>query len=161
MKKISVYLRNSLINPSNYYRITQIFREINLKYKENNLCPDSLYYSSLNSKSRLKRYIVKASLALIINFKLTKSLLYDLKNGTDIIVVQRELEPRYFSFLNYKLLRKCIGSRKIKLIWDFDDDIFENGEISKRESKVLSASSKIIVVTSNYLIRKLPVESQK
>lgn len=159
MKKISVYLRNGKINPSNYYRITQIFDAIDIKYREVSSTPDKLYSESLNSSSKTKRMISKMILTVVININTVRNLTYDYFHRTEILVVQREICPRYMPVICYAMLKACLKNGT-KLIWDFDDDIFLDREISKREGRLLIQNAHKIITTSQYLIRKLPEAKQ-
>lgn len=73
----------------------------------------------------------------------------DYFNKEDVVIVQRTLLPRYFPYFISKLFKFLY--RECELIWDFDDNIIENGEIPLNEKNLLEAKAKRIIVTSKYL----------
>ena len=83
----------------------------------------------------------------------------DLRRKVDVVVVSRETLPRYTPYFVKKLLEKLY--RNTVVIWDFDDDIFTGGEISRTEAKLLKKYSSHIIVTGEYLKQLLNKEEQK
>jgi|WetSurMetagenome_2_1015567.scaffolds.fasta_scaffold86754_1 glycosyltransferase involved in cell wall biosynthesis len=154
--RISAYFRHHKINPSNYYRFYQYIKDLPGKYYLRDTAPEGLYIKSLNSKSRILRKIIQGSLFIIINLRLCIYLISDCINRKNIIFIQRELSPRFILRINLLLLK--VVSRKSRVIWDFDDDIINNGEISERELAVLERISKHIIVIGDYLRNLLPEE---
>ena len=82
-------------------------------------------------------------------------LLYDLLIfKPDAILINREIFRRVMPGI-YKPLYKAL-LKKHRIIWSFDDYIMNNGEISKREWKLLCEYSDRIMVTHDYLKNTLP-----
>lgn len=146
-KKIAVYLRNKKINPSGYYRIYQYFREMNMpniQYRE--LVPDFVYMK-YHFKSNWFYKIMYSSVIIVKSFfDLIRDVLF---YKPDIVVINREICPKFQTGVHYLLEKKLL--RKSYVIWDFDDAISINGEISKQEWKLLENESDRIVVLSSYL----------
>lgn len=143
---VIVYLRNKTINPSGYYRVYQYTKNIknqNFKYRE--LVSNNIYYSYHFNNNILNkiRYIgcifIRSFFYLIID-----SLLKD-----SIVIINRETCPRKCLFLQRIFLSRLCKNNKI--IWDFDDDILENGEISLEEWNILKKYSDSIIISSPYL----------
>lgn len=155
-KRCSVYFRNRHINPSNYYRIYQYLNNWDCNFVIHDSAPCYLYETSLNSRRSIKRKTTQALLYFIMNARVFISLLIDCFRKPDVIIIQRELIPHYILWINYFLLWLCCG--KSELVWDFDDDIFIQGEISKREARLLTKKSKRIIVIGEYLKNLLPLD---
>lgn len=146
--KITIYVRNEHYGPSCYYRIIQY-----LRFSNNNLVRVN---NSVSDKEYLKFYkkrniFTKFFLYISIYFKRLFSLTRDLFSQPKIIIIQREIMPKFCGFLILALLRLC--SFKSKIIWDFDDSILEGREISKLEFSMLEKLSRTIVVTHFQLSR--------
>lgn len=102
--------------------------------------------------------MVQAVLYGVILGRRLMSIIYDLIEKPSVIIIQREVYPRWIPLIGRKLLGRLL--QQSEMIWDFDDDIFQ-GEISACETTMLQKYSTIIVVTSDYLKSLLSVKSQK
>lgn len=154
MKKVTIYVRNKDINPSGYYRIIQYIDLLEINPLVRSLAPDHIYKRSLKCQNRLWKAVLQAGIYICMLVRVTVFLNKDIKESPDFVFIQRELIPKYMPlFLMRKLLTCCKNSR---IIWDFDDDIFLNGEISERELKVLYKNAWKVITTSRYLKNKLP-----
>lgn len=152
--RCSVYIRNKKEGASCYYRIIQYTNKINnVNYKYNNLMTDKMYRNNLDCKNKYVKKFLQLILYLIMCFRVINFLLHDFFNKPEIIIIQRTTLPRYTPMIIKMLLFFTL--KKTYIIWDFDDDIFLSGEISKFESKLLSKNSNKIIVTSEYLMNKL------
>ena len=155
---VSVYFRHHEINPSNYYRFYQYIKDLPGKYYIHDTAPSYLYKRSLDSRSKFIKKIVQGIIFLVLSYRLFCCLVFDYFRKCDIIFIQRELSPRCILGINF-LLFKMI-SKKTCIIWDFDDDIINDGEISKHELTIVEKKAKYILVISEYLKELLPCEYQ-
>ncbi len=158
-KRISVYFRNSLHGPSDYYRVGQYLSYLGYEIKENNALTRSEFSKNLDMPTSLTKKIYQAWLLIKIYTRRLKSLVSDLRNPPDIIIVQREIYPHIMGPISAIILKK-ISSRS-KIIWDYDDDIFNAKEISRRERTVLEQGAQRIVVISDYLKTRLSNYAQQ
>ena len=146
-KKVSIYLRNCKIHPSGYYRIYQYFREMDsvpMKYRE--LVPDSVYRNYFFNYNLLNKFIY----SIVIVFKSIFDLLCDVFiYKPDIVIINREICPKFQTKIHYLLEKKLL--KKAYVIWDIDDAILLNGEISKSEWELLENESNKISLLSEYL----------
>ena len=147
--KISIYVRNSTINPSAYYRICQYTNDMDYDIRVREAVTNKIYNISINSTSKIIIYLSKIFMFIQSYLRINLFLLIDLVNQPDVFFIQREIFPRYSPFYIRNIM--MILSKKSKIIWDFDDDILRNGEISSIEIEVLSKLSSHIIVTNNYL----------
>ena len=76
----------------------------------------------------------------------------------DCVFVQRDIVPRLHSGKVCEKLGKL--AEKIRILWDFDDDIIGNGEIPAQEMKLLTEKCDRIIVTHEHLKDKLPEEAR-
>jgi len=152
---ITIYVRNSKITPSSYYRIIQYTKDFKSKPLIRSAIPDNLYKFYLNiSKSKSKAYFLVGTLYyLVMIIRITVFLLLDLIRNPDYIILSKSFCPRYTPiFLRFLIDRV---TKKTIFIWDFDDYIFESGEISKRQADILMKNSYKIIVTNEFLKSKI------
>jgi glycosyltransferase involved in cell wall biosynthesis len=101
--------------------------------------------------------IVKSLTYLIMFFQTSFHLFLDAYfRHPEQIVIQRTILPRYMPLFVTFLLRKV--TNKAKLIWDFDDDLFETHEISTVEKDILIKKASRIIVINDRLKSLLPQE---
>lgn len=154
MKRISVYVKGDRNSPA-YYRIYQYIdnleNEYSCKYRMQ-MSPKA--YSHWMPVSK-QPYVIKLIIYIYIYTRVFKALFLDLFQKPDIIILHRTLIGYHVSYC-FRMLLKIIISRGCKLIWDFDDQIIENGEISEKNFKYLSKLSNDIVVTHDYLKSIVP-----
>ena len=151
---ISVYLRNHEDGPSCYYRIMQYFNKIDeYSFKINDALSLQQFRKNMDIRCKGVKKLYQIYLFFVIFYNRFTQINYDLKHKPNIVVIQREVFPRFFPpFLKYFFIRLCEGR---KVIWDFDDSILECGEISKTEWKILSIKSDYVIATSDYLLNKV------
>lgn len=77
-----------------------------------------------------------------------------------ILFVQRELVPRKVPGFLAKLMEKSMRNAE-KVVWDFDDNIKESGEISTKEFDLLCKYSTSILVCNEFLKSTLPESVQR
>lgn len=150
---ISIYLRNSQLGPSDYYRVYQYVSFWDGTCTIHNALNEKEYSRNLNMVSGIRKKLYQGILFIKIYFRRLASMTQDLKRNADIVIVQREIFPHAMGPCAGSLLDRLCKNRKI--IWDFDDNIFLNNEVGKRERKILEQTAEHIVVTSEYLKAKL------
>lgn len=161
-KKFSVYVRNAQSGPACYYRMIQYVEELD---KGNtgvihNAWTKKEFDANLNCPDGRRKKLLQGILYMRIVRRRFWSLLADLfVYHPRVIVIQREVVPHILPPFFGMLLR--LAGKRADIIWDFDDDIFESGEISAAEKKILLKQSRKIVVVNDYLKQLLPVEVQK
>lgn len=151
--KLSIYVRNKNINPSSYYRIIQYVKDINTDIFVHSLTSDTLYGMSLNNKYKFLKLFIQFIIYIEMYLKTLFSLIYDLKKKPDIIFIQREILPKKTLFFINRM-EKMIFSKSI-VVWDIDDDILENGEISMHDFEFYKKYSKYIICSTDILAKKL------
>ncbi|MEK4151038.1 glycosyltransferase [Carnobacterium sp. FSL E2-0243] len=150
-KKISIYVRNKKITPSSYYRIIQysVFFDGDIKIRENS--PSKIYKKQLNSQSLnfFRRILVGVFYYIILVVRTSFSLCKDLIWKPDYVIVSKSFCPKHTpAFLNF-LIKKLVETTTV--YWDYDDNIFLNKEISKKQAKILMKYSNKIIVTNDFL----------
>lgn len=151
-RDISIYVKNKKFTPSSYYRVMQymtFFEEKNVVVRE--AIPDYLYedYINRNSNSLIVNRIKNISYFIYIALRIMYFLINDLIKKPKNVIVSKSIIPRYHIKPILYLLKKL--SKQTNLIWDFDDNILENKQISKGEFQLLEKNSASIIVTSNIL----------
>ena len=150
MKKISIYVKGDR-NSTDYYRIYQYFDKINsgecvCKYRIQ--LGNKLYRKWMPIAD--KPLLIKVFAFFYIYFRRLWSLLVDFVFVPDIIVLHRSFIGRFMPY-SFRLLLRGIILRGAKLIWDFDDHIVANGEVSQRTFDFFSKSASCVLVTHDYL----------
>lgn len=159
-KNISIYVRNKEITPSSYYRIVQYAKNFEGTVCIRDIAPRKLYERHLNSdkRKRLCGLLIGVIYYIVMLFRAIYYLLIDCKNKPQYVIVSKSFCPRYTPLLLRVLITKV--SKSSTLYWDFDDYIFESGEISKIQASILEKNSKAIIVTSNFLKSKISIKYQ-
>ena len=155
-KRISIYVSNDLLKPANYYRIVQYAYKIPNTYIHN-IYPTWLF--KLTIKYREYKFIHKILdkiLGYISDIRIRKYIKKDLKDIPKYVIVQKSMSKYSLSRKTMKLQEELVS--KSKLIWDFDDYILKDGQISDFEYNLYCRKSKYIVVTNEYLKNTLPKE---
>lgn len=158
MKNLTVYVRNSSVNPSSYYRICQYIEDLKFNITLRESVSKKIYTFSINGDSKFLKFLSKIVMYLQCLIRTSIYLIIDLFKKTDTIIIQRELFPKRAPLYLVPLLEMI--SKNSKIIWDFDDDIFINGEISQRETKILTEISSNVIVTNKYLKSKFDAQYQ-
>lgn len=159
-KYISVYLRNHEEGPSCYYRVVQYINNIScFDYKINDALNLKDFRKNMDYKSGVRKKILQLFLYVKILIRRFIQIRFDLKNKPSIIIIQREIFPRFFPHIALMCFKKMCKNASV--IWDFDDWIMKNGEISKKEWNILSLESNIVFATSVFLLKKVDNQSCK
>lgn len=151
--KCSIYLRNAIVGPACYYRINQYIKDVNVNHYTNNLMSQRMFALNLNHLNSSFKFAIKSFLYLLMLIRFSFFLIRDYFTRPQFIIVQRTTLPRYIPRMLCKLLEKNLKAAIV--YWDFDDDIFITGEISKVEADLLERYSEAIIVTNNYLKKKI------
>lgn len=158
MKKISVYISNKKLKPSNYYRVYQYVHDMpNVKI---HVTTPTLWwhFSRQFSEYRILSKILFELRRISTIRRLKSSLKKDLKQIPDCIVVQKSMTKFDLPCKVKKMQEELI--KKTTVIWDFDDDIMHGKEITDFEYNLYCKYAKHIVVTSEFLKNKLPLKCQ-
>lgn len=149
MKKISIYVKDLIYNPSSYYRILQY---------TNKMSDFTFLYHPQLSEGQYKKYmpiskqniLLKIFLQVVIYFKMLFALISDKKEKVDVVVISRRIINRFFPS-SYKVLLKKMKKDGTKIFWDFDDHIIISKEVTRSGFDFLSEISDRIIVTHEYL----------
>ena len=157
--KLSVYTTSHYTEPSSYYRINQFVD--NFVDEKFDICKhygqgDKLrqYYLSVDRNNYVKHRLIQVCCYLFWCLKLLLSLFVDnFIFKPHVVIIQRTLISRKALSVHLFLLKRLL--KRSSLIWDFDDNIFENGEMDDNLKQILSIYAKKIIVTSNFLRQKI------
>lgn len=153
--KISVYTRSGETSPSSYYRILQYAKKWPYKTYYHQAV-STWIYDKRNEKLYTKIGVLwKIGYYLDIYINALIALITDIIVRPECVIISREIFPIKLLFGYDKLYEKVLRNAK-KVIWDFDDDIFESKEISKKEKDLLYKYTTRIIVTHARLKEKLP-----
>ncbi len=147
---ISIYVRNSKLGPSDYYRICQFVRDFQHSCVINDAVNEKEFQRNLNMENGVAKRLYQIILFVKIYIRRLFSICRDLLCGRSVVIVHREMFPHKIGFFASRLLRRLC--KRAFLFWDFDDDIFCNNEISTVERNILEQYSDSIIVTSKYLM---------
>ena len=107
-----------------------------------------------------KPIYIKILVYLYIYFRRLRDLLCDCVNPPKILILHRGLIGRYMPY-SFRFLLKNIVSRGTKLIWDYDDHIVANGEVSQVVFNEIARLSTHFFLTHEYLKSLLPLDCQQ
>jgi len=149
MKKIIVFMKN-IDDPSSYYRLYQYFTRFD-SVKTVEYVNKKTYHWYYDGKSKFIHKILKGSIFAVIGIcNVTWAMMMDrLIYRSDIVIINRTMLPRVMPPGYVGLLRRYLNKKVV--IWDFDDNILNEGEITFKESFLLEKMSEEIVVTNQYL----------
>lgn len=133
-------------DPSAYYRIIQ--------YVQGH---EHVRYVSLFSNKAYRRYyggkrtiFEKVLTGIRVECKAIFILLWDrVYYRSDVLIINRKIFPKYCPRLVRAMLQ--IYFQKKYVIWDFDDNIFQNGEISNIEWQLYENTADKVIVTNEFL----------
>ena len=155
MKKISVYVKGDR-NSTAYYRIYQYLdniKDINCEYR----MMMSPYVHNKYMPISKQPIWIKILVYLHIYVRMLFALVKDLIQAPDVIVIHRRIISRFMPF-SYKCLLKFLKKRNTKIVWDFDDNITEVGEVSRSTFDFYSKISDTIIVTHEFLQEMVSTE---
>lgn len=160
-KKVAVIIKSKL-DASSYYRLYQYFRKI--KKEEASVIlyeqiPEKVYLWYYNSK-HINEWIAKGIFWIVGVIRTFYWMKIDqLFFHSDIVVLNRKFFARKMPVVLKDELEKYLKERR--LIWDFDDNIMDDQEITKQELELVSQYAEKIIVTNQYLKYKLDFFSQQ
>ncbi|MBN2285800.1 MAG: glycosyltransferase [Tissierellales bacterium] len=145
----SIYVRNQDVGASSYYRIMQYIHLIEGHFKINNSMNVNEYRYNLNLEGPVKKRMFQAWCYALMLYRMSRCVIRDIILRPRCVILERTFLPLYSPRWFNRLL-SILGTRT-SIYWDFDDDIFMEGEIPKRQGEVLMKITKKIVVTNAYL----------
>lgn len=155
---VSVYTRSGFTSPSSKYRILQYEKDLPCRVKRRVIVPDRIY-AGYNRSTGLKRKLFQVLFYALAYMRTNAFLLADAICRPDVIFVSRAIMPKILLFPTKQLMQWAFR-RAPKLIWDFDDNIFECGEITTAEKQLLLRHSAKISVIGAYLKSLVPEDCQ-
>ena len=159
MKKISVYVSNQELKPSNYYRIVQYCNYIS-GTRIYNIYNTKIFELLIKHRdNRLFRKILEFILKKSANHRIIKYIKKDLKDIPDYVIVQKSMTKYNLCNKAKRLLEKILD--KTTLIWDFDDNIYEDKQINEDEYILYCKKAKHIIVVNSYLKETLPPKCKR
>ena len=153
MKKVSVYVKGNRNAPT-YYRIYQYLDNINnCQFKYRQMYADWVHdrYMPFSQQPIMIKVFALVHAYLRVLFYLIK----DCLSKPDVIIIHRRVLTRYMP-KSYKFLLNNIAKHK-KIIWDFDDNIIDNKEVSYKTLEFYAQISSHIIVTHDFLKDLLPI----
>lgn len=153
MRKISVYVKGDR-NSTAYYRIYQYFDKIKTIDVKYNVMYPQWVQDKLMPVSRQPK-LIQVVIYFAAFFKILSSLLKDLLNKPDVIVIHKRVLSRYMPSILKVVLKKC-HKNGTKIIWDYDDHVVKGNEMSQKTFDFFADIADIIVVTHEYLQSLLP-----
>ena len=158
---VSVYTKSSEISPAGYYRIVQFVKRIdNVNFIYRPLLSNRQFriYLNIRKNTLIKRIIVEAITYAVIVSRVTYFLLSDLIKRPDLIIVSRVFVPRLMPSFFIPIINRI--TKSTNFIWDFDDNIIDSNEVSKKTFYYLSKKSTTIVVTHDFLKSLIPQDDR-
>lgn len=156
MKIISIYTKTGARAATSYYRVYQYLKGVDAVIKKRKMLSDGLY-KRLMPISRQPIHI-KIFTFLIIYIRVLSQLARDSICPPACLIISRRLINRIMPLL-YKFLLKRIKQSGTKIIWDFDDEIIESKEVSRKTFDFLSEIADVIIVASPYNKAMVGVEN--
>ncbi len=149
MRRVSLYVRSGNSAAVTFYRFYQYLSQIDsVEATYHMMIPERLYRRFMPiSRSPL---LVRICVLLLSLLRVTLSLVGDLVAPPSVLIISRKLTDRV-SPIYYFWILNSLRRRGTKIIWDFDDNIVDSKEISRRNFDRLSSLSHSIVVASPHL----------
>ena len=146
--KVSIYVKGDR-NSTAYYRIYQYLDRIEgIKCRYHLMMAPSIHNRFMPIFKQ--NLLVKSIVYIHVYFRMLWALINDLLDKPDAIVVHKRIISRYMP-LSYKWLVLLILKRNVQLIWDFDDHILNNKEVTVSTFNFFSQHANAIIVTHDYL----------
>lgn len=147
-KRISTFINARGICPSGYYRILQFFEPEELKVHQL-MTPRHFRWWHKRSASQ-KRLLAPFHFLIIILRTMWGLAVESLRSSQgDVVIINRTVSPRLLLPTHRWLMQRI--ARRATVIWDFDDNMLDQGIISRAEHDLLSEVSHRIVVTHQFL----------
>lgn len=158
MKTISVYVQGGMRSAVFRYRYYQYFEQMS---------SDRIVWHKWMSDKLYDKYMPLAKQGLLVKLwmfvymlcRLFGFLLHDTIHRPNNIVISRAFSKKRIPLI-YKWMLRSLHSRGSHIIWDFDDDIIENNEISPSDFSFMAHLADVIVVATPYLKDIIPTDCQ-
>ena len=145
MLKISTYTKTGETAATAYYRLYQYLKLITAEYHHHKMLADNVYEKVMPIYT--KPIVVKVFIFIYVYIRVFYQLLSDIWWRPDIIIISRRLINR-FCPISYKWMLWYLKYKGTKIIWDFDDNIIETREISRKSFSFFCSISDYIIVAS-------------
>ena len=153
MKKVSIYVRNINYGPSCFYRMGQYYNAFNADVTVHSVFNDHDFKKYFSIKNKFIKAFFKIVMLFRSNWRAKRFFKEDIKNNIDVIIVQRNICPRLTFPSTLKKEKKLLSNTT--LIWDFDDNIIQSGEIYKKDYELFETKAKNIIISQPFLLTTL------
>lgn len=155
-KKKVLVISKSKEDPSAFYRLIQYLENF-----ENVWCAylfsDRVYRKYYDRNTTI---LEKALAGIRVEWMAICTILWDrIVYRSEILIINRKIFPRYCPRFMKRSLKRYLEEKYV--IWDFDDNIFQNGEISITELHVYEDTADKVVVANAFLKSLLCAGLQK
>jgi len=142
-KRVSVYSKTGLTAATTYYRFYQFFKQLDITVTYRKMLSDKMYDKCMPISE--KPIYVKMGVMAYILVRVLTQLTKDSIRRPDVVIVSRRFSNRIFPSV-YKLLLNRLKRKGTRLVWDFDDEIIQSREISRKNFNYMSRLSDVITV---------------
>ncbi len=156
MNTVSVYIKGGQTSP-NYYRIYQYTNKIkDLHFKFRTMTSNKMHdrYMPLSKQP----IYIKGYVLMIMYFRILYYLLADYINPPSAIIITRRVINKIMPW-SYKCILERL-SKRVPIIWDFDDDIIDGKEVSQATFNFYAKISDVIFCTHQGLKNLIPLQYQ-
>lgn len=153
--KISLYTIAGEVSGSSYYRLFQYFDNSGHRIRKR-IKLTSRQYSKWMPLSKKPLYF-KAFVFIYMYLRRFFDLLSDCIDAPDVLILSRGLITRVTP-PSYRLMLNHMASRGTRIIWDYDDNIIDTREITRKHFDWLSSLASHIVVAGQANIEMLREE---
>ncbi|PLS24546.1 glycosyltransferase [Bifidobacterium imperatoris] len=154
------YTRSGATSPSSNFRILQYIPDLETDMEARPLSSEALYQRHGKASTKVQKLFWYILYYLQIQFRITKYLIKDCISKPGIVIIQRALSPKLVFPWNKVLMRRVYTTTKF-LIWDFDDNLVNSGEITDFERQLLVKNADTIVTTGEALKATIPAMARK
>lgn len=142
-KRISVFTKTGLTGAGTYYRFYQYLCKLDITVIYRRMLPERLYnrYMPISKKP----LYIKVSIMVYILIRVFSQLVKDSIHRPDVLIVSRRFVNRLFP-VTYKFLFNRMKRKGTKIVWDFDDEIVETKELTRRNFNYMSRLADVITV---------------
>lgn len=148
MKRISIYIKGNRQSTA-YYRIYQYFDNMPEYERHFHTMMSDSFHDRYMPISRQPAYI-KAAAYIHIYIRMLMALLADCISKPDYIVIHKRVISRFMP-RTFNAMLRYMHRHGVKIMWDFDDHIVANHEVTQRQFDTYSDIADTITVTHEYL----------
>lgn len=153
--KISLYTVAGEVAATAYYRVFQYFDNGKYRIRKRPKLSNEKYGKWMPISGKPFYFKIYAFLCQYLNR--FSQLLSDCMDVPDVLVLSRGLITRVMP-LSYRIMLRYIVKRGAKLVWDYDDNIIDNKEISRKYFDWMSGLASRIVVAGQANVEMLREE---